>query len=76
MERHIASERRQAFYGHVRAVDVLPAYHLKRIINDKSYPLRVRAAALRVLVARAPIEVTHGRPYPERRLLVRKHYQV
>lgn len=35
-----------------------------------------RSAALRNLVARTPVNVTQGRPYLERRRLVRCHYGV
>jgi hypothetical protein len=37
---------------------------------------RFRAAALRNLVGNASLSVTLGRPYAERRRLVRKHYGV
>lgn len=72
----LASRNRQAFFGHIRTVEVLPNYHVLRVIREPSYPPRVRAAALRILVDRAPIDVTKGRPFAERRRLVRKHYKV
>jgi hypothetical protein len=72
----LLSQRRRAFWGHLRATDVLGTFHLKRIINDKSYSPWVRAAALRNLTCQAPLDVTLGRPYAERRRLVRKHYNV
>ena len=73
---NLLSANRRAFWGHLRATDVLPVHHLGRIIRDKSYSARFRAAALRNLVILAPIEVTLGQPYPARRLLVRRHYEV
>jgi len=76
MNRVLASERRQTFFGHIRACDVLPPFHLRRVIADKGYSARLRAAALRVLTAIAPIEVTQGRPFAERRRLVRRHYKL
>jgi hypothetical protein len=76
-QRVLASEKRQRFFGHLRATEVLPVYHLIRIARSSAdYNPRVRAAALRQLVARAPIEVTLGRPFPERRRLVRTHYGI
>lgn len=76
MKSVLASERRQAFFGHLRACEVLPPYHLKRIIADAGYSARLRSAALRVLVGKSPLEVTQGRPYAERRRLVRQHYRI
>jgi hypothetical protein len=38
--------------------------------------LTLRAAALRVLIGRAPLSVTQGRPYIERRAAVRAHLGV
>ncbi|CAE6967723.1 hypothetical protein [Paraburkholderia domus] len=37
---------------------------------------RYRTAALRHLVMDAPLSVTQGRPFAERRRLVRRHYGV
>lgn len=71
----LASEKRQRFMLHVRTTSVLPAYHLVRIARSPYSP-QMRSAALRNLVCQAPIEVTLGRPYPEKRRLVRAHYGV
>ena len=38
--------------------------------------LTLRAAALRVLIGRAPLSVTLGRPYLERRAAVRVHHGI
>lgn len=73
---HLASEKRQKFFGHIRATDVLPEHHQVRVIRDKSYSALFRAAVLRNLVHTAPIEVTKGRCFAEKRRLVRKHYNV
>ncbi len=70
----LASETRQRFMLHVRTTSVLAAYHLVRIARSSHSP-QMCSAALRNLVCRAPIEVTSGRPYPEKRRLVRAHYE-
>lgn len=72
----LLSESRRKFWGHIRATYPLGEHHQIRIIRDKGYPPRLRAAALRNLTCDAPSEVTMVRPYAERRRLVRKHYQV
>ncbi len=73
----LASEKRQRFMQHVRTTYVLPRFHLIRIIRSaESYSPQMRAAALRNLVYSAPIEVTQGRCYLEKRRLVRAHYGV
>lgn len=74
--RNLCSVSRRAFWGHIRTTYVLPAHHLVLVIRDQTYSARFRAAALRNLVAVAPIEVTKGRCFAERRKLVRQHYQV
>ena len=40
------------------------------------YSTHYRAAALRHLVIDAPLSVTCGRPFAERRRLVRRHYGI
>lgn len=73
----LASEKRQRFMAHVRTTYVLPRHHLIRIAKSKdSYSPLLRAATLRNLVSTAPLEVTQGRCYPERRRLVRAHYGI
>lgn len=42
----------------------------------RRYSTHYRAAALRNLVIDAPLSVTGGLPFPERRRLVRRHYGV
>ncbi|MGP8486073.1 hypothetical protein ACT2FY_08745 [Paraburkholderia fungorum] len=50
---------------------------LLRIVSAKNrYSPRFRAAALRHLVAAAPVSITGGRPFAERRRRVRAHYRV
>jgi hypothetical protein len=45
------------------------------IVRSKDcYSPRYRAAALRHLVMCAPLSVTQGRPFAERRRMVRVHY--
>ena len=76
-QRVLASPRRQRFFGHIRATDVLPVFHLVRVAQAKDqYSPLMRLAALRNLVASAPLEVTKGRYYLERRRLVRAHYGI
>lgn len=76
-QRVLASEKRQRFFGHIRATNVLPIHHLVRVASAKNqYSPLMRAAALRNLVASAPVEVTKGRCYLERRKLVRAHYGI
>lgn len=55
----------------------LPHAELLRIVKaDTCYPPQYRVAALRHLVCAAPLSVTGGRPYAERRRRVRKHYGI
>lgn len=73
----VCSEKRQRFFQHIRTTNVLPAYHLQRVARDSaSYSPLMRAAALRNLVAAAPLHVTQGLPFARRRKLVREHYKV
>lgn len=75
--RVLAGEKRQRFFGHLRATEVLPDHHLIRVARASSqYPATLRAAALRHLVSRAPLEVTLGRPFSERRRLTRAHHGI
>ena len=46
------------------------------IVADTRNTATFRAAALRVLVGRAPLNVTQGRPFAERRRLVRAFHQL
>lgn len=77
LHRVLCSLRRQRFFGHIRSTYVLPEHHLVRIAKARSqYSPLMRSAALRNLVAIAPLEVTKGRCYLERRRLVRSHYGI
>jgi hypothetical protein len=49
---------------------------LLAVIREPRYPPLLRLAALRWLVHWAPLDVTKGAPYPQRRRLVRRHYGV
>jgi hypothetical protein len=60
-------------------------YHLYGMSNDelvrivkskKRYSTHYRAAALRHLVIDAPLSVTGGQPFAERRRRVRRHYNI
>ncbi|MCY1165250.1 hypothetical protein D9M73_51530 [compost metagenome] len=77
LQRVLASEKRQRFFGHLRATEVLPIHHLIRIARSSAnYSPTMRAAALRQLIAQSPIDVTKGRPFAERRHLARAHYGI
>lgn len=55
----------------------LPDQELVRIIRAKHrYSTYCRTAALRCLVGTAPLAVTCGRPFAERRRRVRHHFGV
>lgn len=76
-QRVLASEKRQRFFGLVRATFPLSTIDLIQVINAADrYSALMRAAALRNLVCLAPVEVTQGRSYLERRRLVRAHFGV
>lgn len=76
-QRVLASEKRQRFFAHIRASYVLPPHHMVRVIRSKEqYSPIFRAAVLRNLVCSAPVDVTQGRCYCERRRLVRAYYGV
>lgn len=46
------------------------------VIRERRYPPLLRVAALRCLVHWAPLDITRGAPYPQRRRHVRRHYGV
>lgn len=73
---HHFSDKRQAFYRSVKGYSSIDARQLKEIVAERRIPIRARAAPLRVLTCTAPLEVTQGRPYAERRRLVRKHHNI
>ncbi|TCK33409.1 hypothetical protein B0G84_7629 [Paraburkholderia sp. BL8N3] len=55
----------------------LPREGLLRIVKAKRrYSTHYRAAALRHLVGDAPLSVTGGRPFADRRRRVRQHYGI
>lgn len=49
---------------------------LQGIVREKRYPPLLREAALRWLVHSAPLSVTHGAPFAQRRRYVRRFYGV
>ncbi len=70
-------DKRMAFVGHLRALYPLPEHHLLRVVLSADiYSSKIRAAALRHLVARAPLEVTRGHPFAARRRYVRAFYKI
>jgi hypothetical protein len=55
----------------------LPNDQLVKIVRAKHrYSTHYRTAALRCLVGAAPLAVTGGRPFAERRRRVRRHFGV
>lgn len=61
----------------VHATYRLPESMLLSIVRARGrYPATYRAAALRHLVAQAPVSVTCGLPFAQRRRLVRRHYGI
>ncbi len=75
--RVLASQRRQRFFFYVRQTYGLAEDELVRVIRaSEQYTPALRVAALRNLVAIAPISVTQGRCYAQRRSLVRAHYAI
>ncbi len=55
----------------------LPESVLLSIVNaPERFTVRYRVAALRHLVCGAPLSVTHGLPYAQRRRLVRRRYGI
>jgi hypothetical protein len=49
---------------------------LLTVIREQRYPPLLRVAALRRLIHGAPLDVTRGAPYLQRRRYVRRHYGV
>lgn len=61
----------------VHATYGLPTAILLSIVKSPDrFTVRYRVAALRHLVCEAPLSVTHGLPYAQRRRLVRRHYGI
>ncbi|MGF6440312.1 hypothetical protein [Paraburkholderia youngii] len=75
--RTILGDTRQRFFASIQRYALLTIEQLVDVARDQQrFSPRSRAAALRHIVARAPIEVTLGRPFAARRRLVRKHFGV
>lgn len=69
--------RLQRFIAYVHKLSGTPAPVLENLVRDRArYSPLYRSAALRHLVCDAPLEVTGGRPYAERRRRVRQHYGI
>lgn len=49
---------------------------LLAVLRERRYPPLLRLAALRWLIYWAPLDVTQGAPYLQKRRLVRLHYGV
>jgi len=71
---HLLERNRQSFFACIRATYPLPQDVLLSIVRNQALNRRYRAAALRILVCRAPANVTHSQPYAAARRLVRQHY--
>lgn len=76
-QRVLAAEKRQRFFQLIRQTYPLQQYDLLRVIRARDkYSPKLRAAALRNLVATSPLHVTQGRCYAERRRLVKEHFEL
>lgn len=70
-------EPHESFFGYIRNTYGLSNEQLNAIVNNKAgYSAMFRSAALRNLTFGAPLEITGGRPYAERRRAVRAHYNI
>ena len=70
-------ERIHRFVRQMYQLYGLPHAELLRIAKAKTgYTPQYRVAALRHLVCAAPLAVSGGRPYAERRRRVREHYGI
>lgn len=74
--RVIAGEKRQRFFSLIRQTYNPTQDQLIAVIRDRGYSARYRCAALRNLICSAPLAVTRGACYLERRRLVRQAYAV
>lgn len=75
--RVLMSKRRQLFFSYVRETILIPTDQLVHVVRSSGqWSARFRAAALRNLISKTPLEVTGGAPFLERRRATRKHYQV
>lgn len=50
--------------------------HLLPILRERRFAPIVRTAALRCLIHLAPLRITKGAPFPQRRRYVRQFYRV
>jgi hypothetical protein len=77
VENVMFNRRLASFSRLVHATYRLPGSVLLSIVMARGqYPATYRAAALRHLIARAPVSVTRGLPFAQRRRLVRLHYGI
>jgi|JI10StandDraft_1071094.scaffolds.fasta_scaffold80572_3 hypothetical protein len=75
--RVLASPRRQAFMAQIRATYAMPLAVLLNVVRNRdSYTPLYRTAALRNVVCAAPLDVTQGRCFAERRRLCRSHFAI
>jgi hypothetical protein len=72
----IPTRRRAWFMNFVLGLRTFGIEQLVPIVRDKRYPRLMRIAALRWLIAAAPLGVTHGATHWARRRHVRQHYKV
>jgi hypothetical protein len=77
VENFMLNRRLARFSRLVHGTYRLPESVLLSIVMARGrYPATFRAAALRNLVAQAPVSVTRGLPFAQRRRLVRRHYGI
>ena len=77
IEWNLVSMKRQLFFAFIRETHTLPVASLRTIVANKAHSSpRYRAAALRNLMQASPSVLTQGRPFAEKRRIVRLHYGV
>jgi len=73
----LISSRVHSFRFFVMKLSGVPLHVLLNILQQPtSFTTLYRSASLRILISRAPLDVTQGRPYAERRRLVRGAFSV
>ena len=63
-------------YSRLRRNEIVDADLILTVRASGTCSLTLRAAALRVLIGQAPLSVTLGRPYIDRRAAVRAHLRI
>lgn len=72
----ISTRRRTKFTTFLLGLRKYSADQLIEMLNEKHHAPLLRCAALRWLISAAPLEITQGAPYGERRRYVRRHHHI